>query len=191
MAGCLYAQANGFVNAGKQSVSLIANDSSTLPAGLTGNTPTYWIKTNVSETLPNMFSVFGLRTSSMVLNASSVASVAVTPPAGCIYVLSSNASPGLSMVGTSSVTSSCGVFINSGANPALDVKETASLNATSILINSGTYRTTGGAVISPTPNTNGGPVSDPLATLSEPSVSNTCDHINSASSGKFVGDGER
>src|ERR1019366_2404119 len=177
-AGCLYAQANGFVNVGSQTVSLIANNSSNPPPGVTGNTPTYWVQANISETLINMFSVFGLHTSSAGLNVTSIASVAVTPPAGCVYVLSSNASPALSMTGTTSLTSSCGVFINSSGNPALDAKGTSDLNATSILINSGTYHTTGGAVISPTPNTSGGTVSDPLATLAEPTVSTTCDHNN-------------
>ena len=181
-AGCLYAQANGFVNGGNQTVSLTANNSGTPPPGVAGNTPAYWVQANISETLTNMFSVFGLHTKTATLNVSSTASVAVTPPAGCIYVLSSNASPALRMTGSASATSSCGVFINSNGKPALSLTGSSHLDATFTDINSGTYSTTGSAVISPTPNTSGGSVSDPLATLAEPSVGG-CDYTNYSISG--------
>ncbi len=174
-AGCLYAQANGYLNGGTTSVTLTGN--TTAPPGVTGNAPAYWVQANISETVAGGFGIFGSHLSSLGLNATSIAGVTVTPPAGCIYVLSTNATNAMSLSGSSSATSACGIFINSSAHPALSVSGSSSLHSTQILINGGTYSVGGSSVVSPTPNTSGGSVTDPLASLAMPSVG-SCDYTN-------------
>ena len=173
--GCLYAQANGFVNGGRQTVSLTGD--TTAPPGTSGNTPAYWVKANVSESILALFDGFGTHVSSLGINTSAIAGVTVSPPAGCIYILSTNATNALSLSGSSTATSSCGIFINSNANPALRLTGSSVLHSTQILINGGTYSVGGSSVLSPTPNTSGGPVTDPLSSLAMPSVG-SCDYTN-------------
>ena len=174
-AGCLYAQANGYLNGGSTSVTLTGN--TTAPPGVTGNAPAYWVQANISETVAGGFGLFGSHLSSLGLNATSIAGVTVTPPAGCIYILSTNAANALQLSGSSTATSSCGIFINSNAHPALSVTGSSTLHSTQILINGGTYTVGGSAVLSPTPNTSGGSVTDPLSSLEMPSVGG-CDFTN-------------
>lgn len=169
---CLYAGANGFYNHGNQTVSITAN--TTTPPGLSNNAPAYWVQANVSETGLNMFARFG-GISGLRINASAIAGITSSVPAGCIFVMSRSASLAVSITGSSSVSSSCGVFINSSASNALNVQGTSQLHATEIMINGGNYAKGASAVISPTPNTAGGTVTDPLSALPMPTVG-TCDH---------------
>jgi hypothetical protein len=80
----------------------------------------------------------------------------------------------------------CGIFVNSSNPNAFSVKGNASVNASLILINGGS-QIGNNASVSPTPTTNAGPQTDPLATMSLPSVTNGCDYTNySVSSGATV-----
>jgi hypothetical protein len=177
--GCLYAGANGFNNTGNQTVSMAAN--TTTPPGLTGNAPSYWVKVNVSEKGNNMFARFG-GIGAFTVNASATAGITSTAPGGCIYVLSATANNAMSVSGSSSVTSACGIFINSNSSTALSLNGGASVHSTSILINGGNYSVSSNSTLSPTPNTSGGAVTDPLSTLAMPAVG-ACDHTGFTVSG--------
>src|SRR5580704_10824612 len=51
--GCMYAQKNGFVDTGRQSVSLTGG-TGTPPAP--GISPSYWVSATVTESIPTLFS---------------------------------------------------------------------------------------------------------------------------------------
>lgn len=173
--GCIYAQVNGYATGNGTTVTLTGN--TTAPPGVNGNAPAYWVRANISRSLSNTFGFVGSNLPALNVNASSTAAISISPPSGCIYVLSTNATNALSLTGSSSATSSCGIFINSSATPALKVTGSSILHSTQILINGGTYSVTGSSVVSPTPDTNGGGVADPLASLEMPAVGG-CDHTN-------------
>jgi Flp pilus assembly protein TadG len=172
--GCLYAEANGFVNNGNQTVTMQGN--STTPPGTSGNAPAYWVKATITETGNNIFARFA-SIGTFSVQTSALAGVTFVPPTGCIYVLSSSASGATTLTGNSSVTSGCGIWINSSAIGALTLNGGSILHSTQININGGTTSLGNNTVITPTPNNNGGAVSDPLAALPMPTFG-SCDYTN-------------
>jgi hypothetical protein len=169
--GCLYAGANGFLNTGNQSVTMQAN--STAPPGVTGNTPALWVKATVSERPHNLFAgVAGL--SAFNVTASSVAGVTATPPAGCIYVLHATLDGAFTINGSASVTAACGIFVNSTSASAFTQTGSSQVHASAILVNGGTALS-GSSVVSPTPTTHAGSISDPLSDMTMPTFSG-CTH---------------
>lgn len=172
--GCLYAQSNGFVNHGSQSVSLQAN--TTAPPGVSGNSPGYWVQAKVTETPYNLFGYFSSMTT-FSINAQATAGVTVIPAAACIYVLDSSASQAYSITGASTVVATCGIYVNSSSSSAFYEYGSPSTTASVILVNGGTSISAASSV-SPTPTTNAGPQSDPLAGMSMPTFTSSCDHTN-------------
>jgi hypothetical protein len=170
-AGCLYATSDGPPSI---TATMIENDSSTSP-GVTGNTPTMWVRATATTTAANLF-LFGAGFRSATISAQSTGSVTSIPPAACIYVLSSNASPALSVTGSSTVTAStCGVFINSNGAQALNVQGSSTLTAKVVKVNGTGVNTTGGSTVTPAATLNAGAVADPLSGMTMPAVG-TCDH---------------
>ncbi len=179
-AGCLYATADG---PPVFAASLIENDGAHPPAGLTGNTPTMWVKATVTTANNHYFLYLSGFHSASIL-ASAIAGTRTLPAGACIYVLSPGASKALTITGTSSITtSSCGVYINSNASGALYLNGSPYLGATGggkILVNGGDSISVGGHALpdpSPAPTLHSGPVSDPLSSLPAPTYSG-CDHTN-------------
>lgn len=172
--GCSYAGANGYYNTGSQSVSMMGN--TTAPPGVSGNSPAYWVQASVTD---GPFTLFGNFAGVSAFNINTVATAAVTviPAAACIYVLDSTASQAFSATGTSVVTATCGIFVNSNSASAYYEYGSPHVTATQILVNGGTSITSASSV-SPTPTTNAGAQTDPLASLAMPTVSSTCDHTN-------------
>ncbi len=85
-AGCLYAQANGFLNTGNQTVTLIANN--TAPPNEAGNTsPVLWIQASVTQTVHNSF-LYWAGFHSGTVASQAIAGVRAIPPTSCVYVLS-------------------------------------------------------------------------------------------------------
>jgi Flp pilus assembly protein TadG len=183
-AGCMYARDNGFVTAGRQTVSFVSGAGNAPTAS--GVTVAYYAIASVREQIPQLFSAaLGFPTATVVAQAT--AGVTVTPSSACIYVLSPSANPAMSVGGGSSITTTqCGIYINSTGSPALSVTGGSSVTATAIKVNGGASRVsvTGGSSIVPSPPTyNAGPVADPLASLVAPAYSG-CDHTGySISSG--------
>jgi hypothetical protein len=170
-AGCLYAQTNGFVNTGSQSVSFIANNTAT--PNESGNTPAVWIQANVSQTVGHWF-LYASGFHSGPVAAQAIAGITITPAPGCLYVLSSSAPDALNITGASSVTtSSCGVDVNSSdPSTAINVTGSSTLTATGggAINMVGGYTKDGTSTITPTPTVFSG-VTDPLAHLAfQPSL---------------------
>ncbi|HVW84447.1 MAG TPA: pilus assembly protein TadG-related protein [Bryobacteraceae bacterium] len=171
-AGCLYAASNGY----SSGVTMTANSSS---SPVSGNSPAYWVKSNITESVSTWFLGFrGIGAST--INVEAVAGVSVTPVASCIYVLDPSAAGAFSMSGTSSVSASCGVYINSSSSSALRMSGSSRLNSSQILI-TGDMSRSGTSVASPTPRTGQAPFANPLSSLTTPSFSG-CDYTNYSTS---------
>lgn len=189
LAGCAYANSNGFTNTGAQTVSVIANNTT-----VNGASTLYWVQATVTQSVNNFFG-FPANIPLQTVRASSTAALASTQPANasCIYALSAFSDTASGNL----VTSSCGV--NVGGN----FSYTGSGNITTSEINAygnftdsgsgnirasgsihyhGTYSKTGSGGISPAPTSGATPVSDPFSSLPAPTVGG-CDHTNYSYSG--------
>jgi hypothetical protein len=172
-AGCLYATADG---PPVLTASMIENDSSHLPAGLTGVAPAMWVKATVTTSaVPTFLSVLGV-TNAATIAASAVAGVSAVPATSCIYVLDPSASGAFSVKGTATVsTSNCAIYVNSSSSSALVKTGSGTISGTVDIV--GNYSQNGSGSISPSPNTGKPAVMDPLAALPAPTVG-ACDYNN-------------
>src|SRR5262249_22501160 len=153
--GCSYAEQNGFVNNGSQTVKMSAN--TTAPPGISGNSPAYWVKATVSDNPYTLFGSFGGVTR-FSISASAVAAVSYLSAGACIYVLDPVASQAFDAAGNIVVTTTCGIYVNSTASDAFHANGGVSVTATQIMVNGGTSISNNSSV-SPTPVTNAGTVS--------------------------------
>jgi hypothetical protein len=185
-AGCLYAKANGFLNTGNQTVTLIANN--TTPPNETGNaSPALWIQASVTQTVTNSFLYWaGFHGGNVTSQA--IAGVVVTPASSCIYVLDNgNTAGALNASGSASLTaSSCDIWINSSSGSALTESGSAALSAAQIEVH-GSTNISGSATATPTPTTGAAVIADPLAGLPAPAVSTTCLATSYSISGTSTG----
>ncbi len=172
---CAYAQLNGFTSSatGNQLVSVESGVG--VPPTATGVlSSAYWVTVRANQTVPQLFSaVLGNSTGRVAARATA----ALNPSKDCIYVMDPNGAGALSMSGSPSVTSACGVYINSNNATALFGNGTPTLSASEIDIVGGYSFPAGGLTPNP-PNTNVATMSDPLANLPTPTVPAGCDHNN-------------
>ncbi|HWB83788.1 MAG TPA: pilus assembly protein TadG-related protein [Bryobacteraceae bacterium] len=172
-AGCLYAQQHGFKSAGSQSVTYQTGVSSAPPTVSGIGTASYWVTYEVQQTVPQLFSaVLGNR--SGVVAARSTA--AVVGASDCIYALNPTASGAVSVGGTASLTSSCGVYVDSSNSSALGTNGGGTISAPE-------YDVVGGVsthyTLTPSPNLGVNPAADPLSNLPVPaSAPYICDYKN-------------
>jgi hypothetical protein len=170
--GCLYAKQNGFLHSASQDVTYTAGISSSPPTTVGLSSASYWVTFRVTQVVPQLFSAVAGNTSGMV---TSRATAAVTGSRDCIYALNPNAT-GVSVGGTASLTSSCGLYVDSSRASAISTNGTATLSAPeyNVVGNVSTH-----APLNPTPNTGVSPAADPLAGLPAPkSAPYTCDYKN-------------
>lgn len=171
--GCLYAQQNGFVNSGRQTVRLASNTSNSPVAGVS---PDYWVSATVSETIPQTFSAVLGQTMSTVKTVSTVG-VFIAPTSGCIYVMDQHAAASLKINGSSSayITSGCGIYVNSDSGSALTLTGSASITTTG----GAKTQVVGGdsinsnASVTPAPLLNQNPITDPFTAMVTPTIG-TC-----------------
>lgn len=167
--GCSYAAANGFVQGGRQSVTLAAGNSGGPPTA-PGVAARYWVTARVSENLPQLFSaVLG-----NVLGGVTARATAIIPPSGgggCVYVLRPNGTS-VTNNGNAHLESACGIYINSNSSTAVVLNGNASIEGTggaSVNIVGG-WLGNGNAWISPAPNLGVSPADDPFASMQPPAV---------------------
>lgn len=189
MAGCLYAQQNGFVNSGKQ---LVRYTAGTTGSPVAGSNPSYWVRFTVTEKIPTLFaSVLGYQNS--IVSAKSTAGVFSSAQGACIYALDPNANSAISLGGNTDVEAGCGVYDNSSSATALTCSNNTTLDAQGAAID-----VTGGAncrgTVTPAPTTNQPTTADPFANVPAPSIPARCDSsgltagttVNMPSDGKYV-----
>jgi hypothetical protein len=167
-AACVYAQANGFMATGKQTVTIAANTGNPPTAG--GVSTAYYITARVTEQVPLTFlAVIAGRTSSVVA-AVATAGVISTPAGDCVYVLDPSGAAALNASNGVSVQSECGFWINSSnTTNALSVtggSTLAALDSSTVNV-VGITSTSNGGNVTPTP-TRSSPALDPFLTRDVP-----------------------
>ncbi len=191
-ARCLYAQANGFLNTGSQTVSLLAN-TGTPPNELGNTSPVMWIQATVTQTVNNSF-IYQAGFHSGTVSAQAITGIGTVPPIACIYVLSLTASQSLNVTGSSGITGSgCGIYVNSN-NSTEAIYDTGSswvkaTNGGKVYMVSGAVAdtvtgssyicsTTGSNCTSSSAATVAPAAVDPFLNLPAPTVPTTCDQTN-------------
>jgi len=161
---CLYATQNGFSASGNQNVTVAAG-TGTPPTASGVNSLGYWVTVRVTQTVPPLFmAAMGFSNGLVAARATA----ATTPARDCIWVMDPSDPGTLSMNGTTTLSSGCGVFVDSNNATALTGVGGASLTASEIDIVGG-FSWHG--PLSPDPPTTGlQPRPDPLAYLVEPST---------------------
>ncbi len=171
--GCMYAQSHGFNSAGNQTVTYQTGVSSTPPTAPGTGSASHWITFRVVQKVPQLFSAVLGNTTGLVAARSTAA---LTGASDCIYVLNPNAADALSVKGTASLTSACGIYDDSNNAAAIYTNGTATLSAPE-------YDVVGGVSVhtplTPAPNTGVAVASDPLASMPAPaSKPYHCDYTN-------------
>ena len=85
--GCLYAKQNGFVNTGRQSVTLTGGTGTSPVSGIS---PAYWVSATVSESIPTLFSAVIGQPWTQV-SVKSTAAIFAGSAGGCVFVLDQTA----------------------------------------------------------------------------------------------------
>lgn len=171
--GCLYAKANGFQNAGNQTVTIAASAAS---GGIdpTVYTNLYTVTVTAVETNAQLFSAIQGNPFGQVA-AMATARVVQLPSPACILALSTTASPALSVSGSNSSISApgCGIVVNSTSSDAMDVNGNATVSAGYVKV-AGQVNIGGQSTITPSPIVHSTAVVDPLLSLTTPTPPATC-----------------
>ncbi len=112
--GCLYAKQNGFINTGRQSVSLTG---STAASPVNGITPAYWVSATATERIPTLFSAVIGQPWSQV-SVQSTAAIFAGSAGGCVYVLDKTADKAYQQSG-GNFGSGCGLYVDSNKSDAV------------------------------------------------------------------------
>jgi hypothetical protein len=125
--GCLYAKQNGFLNTGRQSVTMTAGTGS--PPTAPGVSPAYWVTVTVTENIPTLFSAV-LNHNWMRVASQSTAAIFTGTAGGCIFILDPTDAGSLTMTGNSSISSHCGIYVNSSDAGAIGMVGLSSITTT-------------------------------------------------------------
>ncbi len=165
------AATNGFTNS-QNSVTVTVNNP---PATGYYTTDTTAVEVLIYQKVPTFFmQVLGF--SSGNARARAVAHVG-GGGSTCFFALDPSMSNALSVANGVSVTSSCGIMVNSNSATAITATGGATLSAPTISV-VGKYTISNGATISPLPTQGATAASNPFASLPAPSVGSGCDHTN-------------
>ncbi|HUY28672.1 MAG TPA: pilus assembly protein TadG-related protein [Candidatus Binataceae bacterium] len=141
-----------------------------------------FVEAIIDQPQPTWFlSLLGIRT--IDVNARAVAGASNSN--GCLYVLNPAKSGAITVNGTGSITSQCGVLDDSSSSTALVANGNVNVNASSIGV-VGQVQTNGSATLSPNPVVGIVPVSDPLASVPAPFVGSCTYNNYSVGSGQSV-----
>jgi Flp pilus assembly protein TadG len=161
-AGKADAASNGYTDGVSSVAVAINNPPSTGPN--TSNTA--YVEATISKPEPTYFlSVIGIST--MTVSVRAVAYESSGP--NCIYALDPLASGAISANGNVTISSGCGLLVDSSSSSGLTAVGSVTITAPTIGVVGG-YSATGGAVLTPTPKTGVIAASDPLAYVQAPTV---------------------
>jgi Flp pilus assembly protein TadG len=168
-AGQADAASNGYTNGVSNVTVTINNPPSTGPN--TANSA--YVEAIVSKPEPTYFlRVLGVST--MTVSTRAVAYEGNGP--NCIYVLNPSASGALSANGNVTVTSGCGLLVDSSSATGMSLVGNVSITAPTIGVVGG-YSAGGSSSVTPTPKTGVIAATDPLASVAAPTVG-SCAHTN-------------
>jgi hypothetical protein len=166
-AGCMYARDNGFVTAGRQQVTFQSGVGN--PPTSSGVTVGYWVVVRVREQVPQLFSAsLGFPTATVM--ARTTTGDRVGDAGGCVIALNPNASGAISMTGSTSLQSGCGVFVDSTSSSAITLSGGAYITTIGSAKTEIVGNCSGCASISPAPQTGVPAMSDPFAFMAAPTV---------------------
>jgi hypothetical protein len=170
------AAANGFTN-GQKSVSVTVHNPPSLGYSTSDNSA---VEVLISRSVPTFFlEVLGF--ASGTVRARAVARMGNGGGGTCFYTLNPTMNNAFTVSNGVSVSSSCGIMVNSDSNTALTATGGAHLTAPTISV-VGKYTISNGATISPNPTTGGTAVTNPFATLPTPPVGG-CTYTNYSAGG--------
>ncbi len=173
-AGQADAASNGYTNGASSVTVAINNPPSTGPN--VGNSA--YVEAIVSKPEPTYFlRVLGVNT--MTVSARAVAYEGNGP--NCIYVMNPTASGAMSANGNVTVSSGCGLLVDSSSSTGMSLVGNVKITAPSIGVVGG-YSAGGSSSLTPTPKTGAIAASDPLAYVAAPTVG-SCAHTNFSLSG--------
>lgn len=169
LVACQYATANGFSNAGSQSVLIDGNTTAPPVSGITNSN--YWVRVTIVQNNPLTF--MGLSgMSSVNAGETAVAAAVNMMPLNCVVALDPSADNAIDLIGHVTLTTTdCGVAVNSNSSKALTTNGSTILSASSVSVVGGTD--TDGTV-SPQPITGVTPFKDPLEGVPAPTVPSGC-----------------
>src|SRR5262245_33282535 len=178
--GCQYAKENGFTNgASNATVSYQAGTTTGSPAS--GVSTTYWVSYTVSENIWTTFSAVLGKNRTTVSSRATAAVIggSTGTAAGCMYILDPTAPNALQAGNNATVTSNCGIYVNSNASGQIAAMYATggahvTVNGGGTISTRGGYKTDNGGVFSPTPATAATFPGDPFSTLAAPTVDSTC-----------------
>jgi hypothetical protein len=177
---CLYAKQNGFAATAlsglPQNVQVAANTGNPSITGLTN--VTYYATATVTEQLPQTFSMILGHNLTTVTATSTAAYFGGGSGGACIYVLATLGTS-FSMTGSATITSGCGLWINSAGGTSVDPNDPAvsvmgnnriAVPSTNVV---GTF-TSNTSDFTPLAHQNATAVADPFSGLTAPTPSKTC-----------------
>jgi len=165
------AATNGFTNGQKTVVVRVNNP----PSGGYSTSDGTAVEVIITQSVPTFFmQVLGF--SAGTVRARAVAHVGGGGGGACFYTLDPTMSNAFSVSNGVSVSSSCGIIVNSNSNTALTATGGAHLSAPIISV-VGKYTISNGATISPLPTQGASPMSNPFASLPVPTVG-ACTYTN-------------
>jgi len=175
IAGCLYAQVNGYTSGGNNSRQNVSYSAGTSNNPVSGNTANYWVRFTVVEKIPALFiSVLGVNFVTVSANATS--GVYGGSPGGCVYVLAPPPNNGWTMSG-GTFSTGCGIKVNGAAVMSGGIITLGSGNSSSTTyMNVRSTMTQSGGIINPSSNllaNTGVTYSDPISGLTAPTAG-TC-----------------
>ncbi len=165
--GCQYAGTNGFTTGGRIRVSLQSGIGAAPTA--TGVVISYWTVARVTERLPQLFSaVLGNREA--IVAARAATGVRQGSTGGCVFTMNPTLAGSLSLNGTTTLRSGCGVFVNSNNAGAVNVVGGGAVQTLGDARTQIVGNWTGSGTITPAPQT-GMPVGiDPFYDMEPPAV---------------------
>ncbi len=141
--GCLYAKQNGFLNTGRQTVTMKGGTGT--PPTAPGVTVAYYVVATVTERIPTLFSA-ALGQPWMQITGQATGGLLQGGGGGCVYVLDRTASGAWSQSG-GNFTTGCGIYIDSSSPTAMNMSGgNVALTSGSSLYIVGNKSSTGGNV---------------------------------------------
>jgi hypothetical protein len=167
IAGCMYARDNGFVTGGRRRVTMQSGVGSAPTAS--GVTTSYWVVARVHESIPQLFSAV-LGNPTMNITARATTGVRDASSGGCVITLDPTASGSITMTGTTTLMSGCGVFVNSNSPSAITAVGGGTIQTISPAKTEIVGNWSGSGTITPAPVTGVPHEGDPFAELEPPTV---------------------
>ena len=160
---------NGFQN-DKNGIKVTVNHPPKSGGYIADNTA---VETIISQSRPTFFMKV-LKISSVAVSARAVARSGKST--GCMWVMDPSANGALTISGSASINSSCGVMVNSSSSDALDLSGSGCITGGAEIDLVGNYKNNSSCVLSPVPNTGVATISDPFASVPAPNTGGGCDY---------------